>query len=102
MWLLTLYIFQVRKTKIPIFGICCFRGLSMEFGSLIIWGVKKVLCKCDWVDDRGVNVDELWFTVVNLDRIGYKFNYFILAGRAKQVFYVKYQLDNNKYNPRIC
>ncbi|KDO40869.1 hypothetical protein CISIN_1g041654mg, partial [Citrus sinensis] len=59
-------------------------------------GVKNILFKCDWVDDRGVNVDELGFTVVNLDRTGYKSDCFILASHAKQVFYVKDQLDNSK------
>ena len=42
-------------------------GLSVKFGSLIIWGLKNILFKCDWVDDRWVNVDELGFTVINLD-----------------------------------
>ena len=94
MWLLTLYRFQVRKTKIPIMQICLFMGLSNW--QLDYLGVKNVLFKCDWVDDIGVNVDELGFTVVNLDRIGYKYDCFILAGHAKQVFYVKDQLDNSK------
>ena len=48
------------------------------------------------MDDRGVNIDDLGFTVVDLNRIGYKSDCFILAGHAKQVFYVKDQIDNRK------
>ncbi|KDO48170.1 hypothetical protein CISIN_1g046935mg [Citrus sinensis] len=73
-----------------------FYGVVNEIWQLDYLGVKKVLFKCDWVDDIEVNVDELGFTVVNLDRIGYKYNCFILAGHAKQLFYVKDQLDNSK------
>ena len=73
-----------------------FYGVVNEIRQLDYLGVKKVLFKCDWVDDKWVNVDELGFTVVNLDRIGYKYNCFILAGHAKQLFYVKDQLDNSK------
>ena len=73
-----------------------FHGVVNEIWQLNYLGVKKVLFKCDWVDDRGVNVDKLEFTVVNLDRTGYKSNCFILASHAKQVFYVNDLLDNSK------
>ena len=66
-----------------------FYGVVNEIWQLDYLGVKKVLFKCDWVDDIGVNVNELGFTEVNLDRIGYKYDCFILARHAKQVFYVK-------------
>ncbi|XP_024042011.1 uncharacterized protein LOC112099137 [Citrus clementina] len=84
------------KDKNPHSGDMPFYGVVSEIWQLDYLGVKNVLFKCDWVDDRGVNVDELGFTVVNLDRIGYKSDYFILARHAKQVFYVKDQLDNSK------
>ena len=57
-------------------------GLSIKFGSFIIWGLKKILFKHDWVDDS-FNIDELRFTVVNLDQKGCKSDYFILASHAK-------------------
>ena len=77
------------KDKNPHYGDMPFYGVVSEIWQLDYLGVKNVLFKCDWVDDRGVNVDELGFTVVNLDRIGHKSDCFILPGHAKQVFYVK-------------
>ena len=70
-----------------------FYGVVNEIWHLDYRGVKKILFKYDWVDDIGV---KLGFTVVNLYRIGYKYDCFILDGHAKQVFYVKDQLDNSK------
>ncbi|KAH9722948.1 protein kinase domain-containing protein [Citrus sinensis] len=84
------------KDKNPHSGDMPFYGVVSEIWQLDYLGVKNVLFKCDWVDDRGVNVDELGFIVVNLDRIGYKSDCFILVSHAKQVFYVKDQLDNSK------
>ena len=58
--------------------------------------IKKIFFKRDWVDDRGVSVDDLGFTVVDLNWIGYKSDYFILACHTKQVFYIKDQVDKSK------
>lgn len=84
------------KDKSPHFGDMTFYGVIDEIWQLDYLMVKKTLFKCDWVDDRGVCTDNLGFTVVDLNRIGYKSDCFILACHAKQVFYVKDQLDNNK------
>jgi len=60
-----------------------------------IWEVDYVkfrvpVFKCKWVDSNtGVNVDNLGFTLVDLAKIGYKEDPFIMAYQAKQVFYVK-------------
>ena len=67
-----------------------------EIGQLDYLMVKKTLFKCDWVDDRGVHVDDLSFTIVDLNRIGYKSDCFILACHAKQAFYVNDQVDKSK------
>ncbi|XP_052297276.1 uncharacterized protein LOC127902408 [Citrus sinensis] len=84
------------KDKSPHFGDMTFYGVIDEIWQLDYLMVKKTLFKCDWVDDRGVCTDNLGFTVVDLNRIGYKSDCFILACHAKQVFYVKDQLENNK------
>ena len=42
-----------------------------------------------------MHVDDLDFTLVDLAKIGYKENPFIMAYQAKQVFYVK-----NSFNER--
>ena len=44
----------------------------------------------------GVNIDDLGFTVVELNQIDYKSDCFILDDHAKQVLYIKYQVDNRK------
>ncbi|KAH9801502.1 hypothetical protein KPL71_001060 [Citrus sinensis] len=84
------------KDKSPHFGDMTFYGVIDDIWQLDYLMVKKTLFKCDWVDDRGVCTDNLGFTVVDLNRIGYKSYCFILACHAKQVFYVKDQLENNK------
>nr|GEW15801.1 hypothetical protein [Tanacetum cinerariifolium] len=53
------------------------------------------LFKCDWVNNRagGVKRDNLRYTLVDLNNLGHKDDPFILASQARQVFYVKYQID---------
>jgi hypothetical protein len=57
--------------------------------------VKKIpLFMCDWVDNRiGVKQDKLGYTLVELNKLGHKDDPFIMASQARQVFYVKDQLD---------
>jgi hypothetical protein len=50
---------------------------------------------CEWVDSRGVNKDDLGFTVVNFGRLGQRSEPFILPSQARQVFYVQDQQDRN-------
>ena len=54
---------------------------------------KVVLFKCDWVDitshGRGIKLDELGFTLVNLKRLLSTNEPFVLASQALQVFYVE-------------
>ncbi|GJR93564.1 putative transposon, En/Spm-like protein [Tanacetum coccineum] len=54
------------------------------------------LFKCDWVNHRagGVKCDTtLGYTLVDLNNLGHKVDPFILASQARQVFYVKDQID---------
>ena len=54
------------------------------------------LFKCSWVNHRasGVKRDTtLGYTLVDLNNLGHKDDPFILASQARQVFYVKDQLD---------
>nr|GEV61808.1 hypothetical protein [Tanacetum cinerariifolium] len=53
------------------------------------------LFKCDWVNHRasGVKHDTLGYILVDLNNLGDKVNPFILASQARQVFYVKDQID---------
>ncbi|GJW57165.1 putative transposon, En/Spm-like protein [Tanacetum coccineum] len=57
---------------------------------------KIPLFKCDWVNHKagGVKHDKyLGYTLVDLNSLGHKGDPFILASQARQVFYVKDQLD---------
>ncbi|GJT09092.1 putative reverse transcriptase domain-containing protein [Tanacetum coccineum] len=52
--------------------------------------------KCDWVNHRagGVKHDTtLGYTLVDLNNLGHKVDPFILASQARQVFYLKDQID---------
>nr|GEZ80113.1 hypothetical protein [Tanacetum cinerariifolium] len=54
------------------------------------------LFKCDWVNHKagGVKHDpNLDYTLVDLNSLGHKDDAFILASQARQVFYVKDQID---------
>ena len=49
--------------------------------------------KCDWVQNNCIKKDDLGFILVDLNRLGYKFDPFILASQAKQVFYINNQIQ---------
>ena len=82
------------KDKNPVLGEMCFYGVAKEIWDLD-YNMFKICCfKCDWVDNKsGVKVDELGFTLVDLQKIGHKSDPFILASEAQQVFYVEDQVD---------
>lgn len=83
------------KDKNPVFGEMNFYGIISEIWQLDYHMFQIPIFKCDWVDNKkGIKVDELGFTLVELGRIGHKSDSFILASQAKQVFYVKDQLDS--------
>ena len=60
------------------------------------------MLKCDWVQNSCVKKDELGFILVDLNRLGYKSDPFILASQAKQVFYVNDQIQTNGVLYVIC
>ena len=82
------------KDKNPIFGELCFYGIITEIWDLDYTKFRIPVFKCDWVDNNnGIKVDELGFTLVDLTKVAYKSDSFILASQAKQVFYVQDQLE---------
>ena len=82
------------KDKNPIFGELCFYGIITEIWDLDYTKFRIPVLKCDWVDNNnGIKVDELGFTLVDLTKVAYKSDSFILASQAKQVFYVEDQLE---------
>lgn len=82
------------KDKNLVFGEMNFYGIISEIWQLDYHIFQISIFKGDWVDNKkGIKVDELGFTLVKLGRIGHKLDSCILASQAKQVFYVKDQLD---------
>lgn len=82
------------KDKNPVVSDMVFYGIIEEIWEVDYNVFRVPMFKCQWVDSRGVKVDDLGFTLVNFNRIGYKHDSFILANQAKQVFYVKDSLDS--------
>ncbi|XP_078156588.1 uncharacterized protein LOC144552481 [Carex rostrata] len=59
---------------------------------------KIPLFRCKWVDNRrGVQVDKYGFTIVDLTKLGYKNDPFILANQATQIFYVEDPLNSKRH-----
>ena len=57
--------------------------------------IRILVFKCDWADNNNdIKVDELGFTLVDLTKVAYKSDSFILASQAKRVFYVQDQLES--------
>ena len=80
------------KDKNLIFGELCFYGIIIEIWDLEYTKFKIPVFKCDWVDNNNcIKFDELGFTLVDLTKVAYKSNSFILASQEKQVFYVQDQ-----------
>ncbi|GKC28122.1 putative transposase-associated domain-containing protein, partial [Tanacetum coccineum] len=71
-------------------------GVLQEIWVLDYYFRQIPLFKCDWVNHKasGVKHDKyLGYTLVDLNSLGHKGDPFILASQARQVFYVKDQLD---------
>ena len=57
--------------------------------------MKFTVCvfKCKWVDNTAVRTDDIGFTLVDLKKLGYHNDPFIMAEQARQVFYVQDPCD---------
>ena len=49
-----------------------------------------------WVEDKHVIVDNYGVRVLDLSKVGYKYDPWILANHATQVFYAKQNLSKNE------
>jgi hypothetical protein len=52
--------------------------------------------RCRWVQDKHVTVDNYGQRILDLSKVGYKDDPWILANRAAQVFYVEQILSQNE------
>lgn len=82
--------FSSSKDKNPVLASTAYFGVIEEIWELNYVKFKVPIFKCKWVNsNNGVQTDELGFTLVDLDKVGYKDEPFIMAAQAVQVFYVK-------------
>ena len=64
-------------------------GVIEEIWELDYGPIKVALFRCQWVSLGGVTLDRYGMTIVDLNKIGYKEEPFVLAKDVTQVFYVK-------------
>ncbi|XP_045791642.1 uncharacterized protein LOC123886360 [Trifolium pratense] len=82
--------FSSSKDKNPVMASTPYFGVIEEIWEVDYVVFKVPLFKCKWIDiNNGVRIDELGFTIVDLCKLAYKDEPFIMASQAKQVFYVK-------------
>lgn len=71
-----------------------FYGVITEIWELDYAFFRFPLFKCDWVEShKGVKVDDLGFTLVNLNRKGHLQDTFVLGRCVEQIFYVEDPVD---------
>lgn len=92
--------FASAKDKNPIVGDVTYYGVLTDIIQLYYYEDRKVvLFKCDWVDvksqGRGIKLDELGFTLVNLKQLLSTNEPFVLASQALQVFYVEDSVERD-------
>ncbi|XP_040869857.1 uncharacterized protein [Glycine max] len=79
----------------PIRASMAYYGVITDIWELDYGEFRVPVFKCQWVNGNvGVRQDKLGFTLVDLQRIGYKDEPFIMAVQARQVFYVEDPSDS--------
>src|ERR1051325_10228490 len=82
------------KDKHPIIADMSFYGVIQEIWELNYNTFNVAVFKCDWVENNSsMRIDDLGFVLVDLRKIGHKFDCFILATQARQVFFVDDPID---------
>lgn len=83
------------KDKNPVVSDMVFYGVIQEIWEIDYHDFRIPMFKCNWVENNnGVKVDDIGFTLVNLNRIGFKSDPFILGSQARQVFYIEDPQDS--------
>lgn len=84
----TMQVASARDQR-PITDDMSFYGVITEIWELDYGQFRIPIFKCDWVENgRGVKVDDLGFTLVNLNRKGHMNDAFVLGTCVEQIFYV--------------
>jgi len=70
-------------------------GVIEEIWELDYNQFRVPVFKCQWVNgNTGVHRDQMGFTSVDLNKVGYKKEPFIMAKQTKQVFYIQDPCDS--------
>ncbi|XP_057453002.1 uncharacterized protein LOC130744857 [Lotus japonicus] len=81
--------FSSSKDKRPIMASTPYFGVIEEIWEVDYVTFRVPVFKCKWVDiSSGVRIDEFGYTLVDLSKVAYRDEPFIMASQAKQVFYV--------------
>ena len=82
------------KDKKPIVCDMSFYGMIKEILEINYNTFKVDLFKCNWVENKAsVRLDDLNYTMLDLNRIGHSSDSFIIATHGRQVFYVTDPVD---------
>ncbi|CAL9011664.1 unnamed protein product [Prunus brigantina] len=77
------------KDKNPIVSNIGFYGGIQDIWDLDYQKFTITVFRCDWIDSTsGLVVDKLGFTLVDMSKIGYRNDQFVMASQVKQVFFV--------------
>ena len=78
----------------PIQACMPYYGVIQDIWELDYGEFRVPLFKCQWVNgNTGVRQEKMGFTLVDLKKVGYKDDPFIMASQARQVFYVEDPYD---------
>jgi hypothetical protein len=85
------------RDKNPINDAIIFYGVIKNIWELDYHSLRVPVFNCDWVenDRKGIRVDDLGYTLVDLNRKGHFNDPFVLATDVKQVCYVDDPLNDN-------
>ncbi|KAG2405345.1 uncharacterized protein HKW66_Vig0046000 [Vigna angularis] len=90
--------FASSKDKNPITASISYFGIIQEIWEVDYVTFRVPVFKCKWVDiNSGVMMDDLGFTLVDLNKMNYTDEPFIMASQARQIFYVS-DPSNNKWS----
>ncbi|KAI5325003.1 hypothetical protein L3X38_034076 [Prunus dulcis] len=77
------------KDKNPIVSNMGFYGAIQEIWDRDYQKFRISVLRCDWIDNTsGLVVDEPGFTLVDMSKIGYRNDQFIMASQVKQVSFI--------------
>ncbi|XP_057418249.1 uncharacterized protein LOC130712428 [Lotus japonicus] len=85
------------KDRNPIYADMSYFGVIQHIWELDYTTFQVPVFGCKWVDNNsGVQIDDSGFIQVDLNRVGFKDDPFILASQAEQIFYVPDPANNKR------